>query len=36
MGQMFESQHALGEGLIELFAGAARALWRIEKTKSES
>jgi hypothetical protein len=36
MGPMFQSQHALGEGLIELFAGAARALWRIEQPKSES
>jgi hypothetical protein len=36
MGPMFQSQHALGEGLIELFAGAARAMWRIEKPKAES
>jgi hypothetical protein len=36
MGPMFQSQHALGEGLIELFAGTARALWRIEQPKSES
>jgi hypothetical protein len=35
MGPMFQSQRALGEELIDLFAGAARALWRIEK-KSES
>jgi hypothetical protein len=36
MGPMFQSQRALGEELIELVAGAARALWRIEKDKSES
>jgi hypothetical protein len=36
MGPMFQSQRALGEELIELFAGAARALWRIEKDKSEN
>lgn len=36
MGPMFQSQQALGEELIEFFAGAARALWRIEKTKPES
>jgi hypothetical protein len=36
MSPMFQSQYALGEGLIELFAGAARALWRIEKAKPES
>jgi len=35
IGPMFQSQRALGEELIDLFAGAARALWRIEK-KSES
>jgi hypothetical protein len=35
MGPMFESQRAVGEQLIELFAGAARALWRIEERKSE-
>ncbi len=36
MGPMFQSQRALGEELIELFAGAARAIWRIEKDKSQS
>jgi hypothetical protein len=36
MGPMFQSQYVLGEGLIELYAGAVRALWRIEKPKSES
>jgi hypothetical protein len=36
IGPMFQSQRALGEELIELVAGAARALWRIEKDKSES
>jgi hypothetical protein len=36
MGPMFQSQRAVGEELIELVAGAARALWRIEKDKSES
>jgi hypothetical protein len=36
MGPMFQSQRALGEELIELFAGAARAIWRIEKDKPES
>jgi hypothetical protein len=36
IGPMFQSQYALSEGLIELFAGAARTLWRIEKAKSES
>jgi hypothetical protein len=36
MGPMFQSQHALGEGLIELLASAARAMWRIEKPKSDS
>jgi hypothetical protein len=35
MGPMFQSQRALGGELIELFAGAARALWRIEERKSE-
>ena len=35
LGAMFQSQRALGEELIELFAGAARALWRIEERKSE-
>ncbi|MBV8774015.1 MAG: hypothetical protein JO166_17050 [Deltaproteobacteria bacterium] len=34
MGPMFQSQRALGEEMIELLAGAARALWRIEKDKS--
>jgi hypothetical protein len=33
---MFQSQRALGEEIIELFAGAARAIWRIEKDKSQS
>ena len=36
MGPMFQSQRALGEELIELFAGAARTIWRIEKDKSQS
>ena len=36
MGPMFQSQYALGEGLIELLASAARAMWRIEKAKAES
>jgi hypothetical protein len=36
MGPMLQSQRALGEELIELFAGAARAIWRIEKDKSQS
>jgi hypothetical protein len=36
MGPMFQSQRAVGEELIELVAGAARALWRVEKDKSES
>jgi hypothetical protein len=36
MGPIFQSQYALGEGLIELFAGTTRALWGIEKPKSES
>ena len=36
MGPMFQSQRALGEELIELLAGAARAIWRIEQDKSES
>jgi hypothetical protein len=36
LGAMFQSQYALGEGLIELFADAARAMWRIEKAKSDS
>lgn len=31
MGPMFQSQRALGEELIELFASAARALWRIRR-----
>ena len=36
MGPMFQAQRALSEELIELFAGAARALWRIEERKAES
>ena len=36
IGPMFQSQHALGEELIDLFAGAARAFWRIEERKAES
>jgi hypothetical protein len=36
MGAMFKSQYELNEGLIELLAGVARSLWRIEKPKSES
>ena len=36
LGPMLESQRAFGEELIELVAGATRALWRIEKKKSES
>ena len=36
LGAMFQSQYALGEGLIELFANAARAIWRIENARSES
>jgi hypothetical protein len=36
MGPMLQSQRALGEELIELFAGAARTIWRIEKDKSQS
>ena len=35
MGPMFQSQRAFGEQLIDLFAGTARALWRIEENKSE-
>jgi len=35
MAPMFQSQRAFGEQLIDLFAGAARALWRIEEGKSE-
>ena len=35
IGPMFQSQRAFGEQLIDLFAGAARALWRIEEGKSE-
>ena len=36
IGPMFQSQHEFGEGLIDLFAGAARAFWRIEERKAES
>jgi len=35
MGPIFQSQRALGEELIDLFAGAARVFWRIEERKSE-
>jgi hypothetical protein len=35
MGPMFQSQRAFGDQLVDLFAGAARALWRIEEDKSE-
>ena len=35
MGPMFQSQRAFGEQLIDLFAGAARAVWRIEENKSD-
>ena len=35
MGPMFQTQRALGEELIVLFARTARALWRIEEPKSE-
>jgi hypothetical protein len=30
---MFQSQYSFGEGLIDLWAGAARALLRIEEVK---
>jgi len=36
MGPMFQSQYALNQELIELFAGVTRALWRIEKAEPES
>jgi hypothetical protein len=36
IGAMFQSQYALSEGLIELLANAARAMWRIEKAKPEN
>jgi hypothetical protein len=35
LAPMFQSQYSFGEGLIDLWAGAARALWRIEEAKSE-
>ena len=35
MAPMFQSQYALSEGLIELFADATRVLWQIKKPKSE-
>jgi hypothetical protein len=36
LGPMFQSQYEFGEGLIKFSADAARALWGIEKAKSES
>jgi hypothetical protein len=35
MAAIFESQYSFGHGLVEFWAGSARALWRIEEPKPE-
>ena len=36
MGPIFESQYSCGQGLVDFWAGVARALWRIEEPKPEN
>jgi len=36
MGPIFESQYSFGQGLVDFWAGAARALWRIEEPKPQN
>ena len=36
IGAIFQSQYSFGQGLVEFWAGAARALWRIEEPKAEN
>jgi hypothetical protein len=36
MGPFFQSQYSLGQGLVDFWAGAARALWRIDEPKPEN
>jgi hypothetical protein len=36
MNSIFQTQYSFGQGLVDFWAGAARALWRIEPPKPEN
>ena len=33
LGSLFQAQNSFGQGIVEFWAGATRAIWRIEEHK---